>query len=188
MSDKLATPTVTLMKTQGSRYAQCSSETMQQTKIASVPQKTRQDTTWCVNQWENWTRWKNSLTSIGQFEAIPSSPITSLSRETLAKYMAMFTLEVRKKDGSEYIPGNIICGLMRHLRACGDVSIDFFKNGVFADFRSILDGEMKRLRTKGLGTCTKKAECIDTDEEDVLWTKGILGDHSPSAFLILYSK
>ncbi len=72
---------------------------------------------------------------------------------------------------------------MRHLRACGDVSIDFFKNDVFADFRSILDGEMKRLRTKGLGACTKKAECINTDEENVLWTKCILGDHSPSALL-----
>ncbi len=41
MSDKLAAPMVTPMKMQGSRYAQCSSETMQQAKIASVPQKNK---------------------------------------------------------------------------------------------------------------------------------------------------
>ena len=74
---------------------------------------------------------------------------------------------------------------MRHLhvRAHGDPGIDFFKNDFFADLRYSLDGEMKRLQTKGLGASTKKVECITSDEEDILWSKGILGDHSPSALL-----
>ena len=94
-------------------------------------------------------------------------------------------LEVRKVDGTEYVPNtlyHIICGLMCHLRSCGDVGIDFFKNDVFTNFRLTLDGEMKRLASKGLGTSGKKAECIGREEE-LLWTNGILGDHSPSALL-----
>ena len=110
----------------------------------------------------------------------------SLSREELAKSMEMFVLEVRKKDGTEYVPSTLyhmVCGIMRHLRASGDISIDFFKNDEFIDFRSTLDGEMKRLTAKGLGATTKKVECIEIDEEETLWSKGILGDHSPSSLL-----
>ena len=91
-----------------------------------------------------------------------------------------------KKNGSEYIPDtlyHIVCGIMRHLRESGDASIDFFKNDIFANLRRTLDGEMKRLKTKGLGTCKKQAECIDIDDEEVLWSKNILGDHSPGALL-----
>ena len=72
---------------------------------------------------------------------------------------------------------------MRHLRASGDVSLDFFKNDVFANFCCTLDGEMKRLETKGLETSKKKAECIETNDEEILWSKGILGDKTPEALL-----
>ena len=97
-------------------------------------------------------------------------------------------LEVRKKkkNRSEYILDtlcHIVRGIMRHLRESGDASIDFFKNNIFANLRHTLDGEMKRLKTKGLGTCKKQAECINIDDEEVLWSKNILRDHSPGALL-----
>ena len=106
------------------------------------------DTLWCIKQWDNWTRWKNSLSSDGQFPAIPF-PITSLKREELAKYLEVFIIEVQKKNGSEYVPDtlyHIVCGIMWHLREAGDESIDFFKNDVFADFgRRNEDLEQKAL-------------------------------------------
>ena len=40
---------------------------------------------------------------------------------------------------------------------------------------------MKRLQAKGLGTKQKKAEPITEAEEDVLWEKGELGEHTPRA-------
>ena len=83
--------------------------------------KTVKDTLWCIKQWDNRTRWKNSLSSDGQFPAIPF-PITSLKREELAKYLKVFIIEVRKKNGSEYVPDtlyHIVCGIMRHLREGG---------------------------------------------------------------------
>ena len=46
-----------------------------------------------------------------------------------------------------------------------------------------LDGEMKRLRAKGLGTSTRKADIIEPEKEEILWSKGILGDDSPTAIL-----
>ena len=69
---------------------------------------------------------------------------------------------------------------MCHLRESGDASIDFFKNDVFANLRRTLDGEMKRLKTKGLGTCKKQEECIDIDDEEVLWSLKHFGRPSSS--------
>ena len=53
----------------------------------------------------------------------------------------------------------------------------------FRELKNTLDGEMKRLQGKGLGVNTKKAEVIDKEEEEMLWSSGILGDHSHQALL-----
>lgn len=42
---------------------------------------------------------------------------------------------------------------------------------------SRLDSEMKRLQGKGLGSSCKQAEPLT--EQEILWQKGYLGDHSP---------
>ena len=42
----------------------------------------------------------------------------------------------------------------------------------------------KRLQGKGLGVNIKKAEVLDEEEEEMLWSSsGVLGDHSPQALL-----
>ena len=42
---------------------------------------------------------------------------------------------------------------------------------------------MKRLRKAGIKTKGLKAEPLSLDEEELLWKRGILGDHSPDALL-----
>ena len=41
----------------------------------------------------------------------------------------------------------------------------------------------KRLQGKGLGVNIKKAEVLDEEEEEMLWSSGVLGDHSSQALL-----
>ena len=71
---------------------------------------------------------------------------------------------------------------MRHLRWKGQPAIDFFKDPEFADFRRSLDAEMKRLQAAGKGTKKKQAEPL-TIQEEILWQKGLLGDHNPQVLL-----
>ena len=152
---------------------------MIQARRVSVPEKTQQDTRWCVRQWDEWAEYRNSHATK---EKIPT-PITSLPLKDLAHWLERFVLEVRKQDGSEYIPStlhHIVCGLMRHVREINP-SIDFFKDSIFSDFRKTLDGEMKRIRSTGAGTKKKQAELITSDEEEKLWSSGTLGDHSPTS-------
>ena len=42
---------------------------------------------------------------------------------------------------------------------------------------------MKRLKSAGIGARAHKAEPLTPEEEEVLWEKGVLGDHSPQALL-----
>ena len=42
---------------------------------------------------------------------------------------------------------------------------------------------MKRLQHKGIGSKVRQAEALSEDDEEILWSKGLLGDHSPQALL-----
>ena len=104
----------------------------------------------------------------------------------LQHWLCRFILEVRKKDGNPFPPNtlhHIACGIMRYLRINGKPGIDIFKDKEFARFRTVLDSEMKRLQSSGLGSGQRKAEPITYDEEEIMWEKGILGDHSPQSLI-----
>jgi len=65
----------------------------------------------------------------------------------------------------------------------GEPEVDFFKGQLYADFRSALDTEMKRLKQAGIGSDKRQPEPLSPEEEELLWKKSILGDHSPQALL-----
>ena len=72
---------------------------------------------------------------------------------------------------------------MRFLRQNGKPEVDFLKEEAYADFRSTLDAKMKRLKRAGVGSHKQQAEPLTQEEEELLWEKHILGDHSPKALL-----
>ena len=111
---------------------------------------------------------------------------TAMTKVELNEALCRFLLEIRKKDGSEYPPNtvhHICCGIMRYLRTEGQPQINFFSDGSFSHFREVLDSEMKRLRGQGLGSKKRQAEPLTQEEEQLLWEKGQLGQHSGQALL-----
>ena len=71
---------------------------------------------------------------------------------------------------------HISAGLQRHLRENGK-QIDLFSGPDLSPFKATtLDGEMKRLQSKGLGSIKKQAEVITEEGGDLLWQTGQLGD------------
>ena len=63
------------------------------------------------------------------------------------------------------------------------LTVDFFKDHEYGNFRKTLDSEMKRIRRTGKGSSKKKAEPLTNHDEEKLWESGLLGDHSPNALL-----
>lgn len=77
---------------------------------------------------------------------------------------------------------SICCGLQRYIR---DVKPDLnlLKDPQFSRFQRTLDAEMKRLRSTGLEVKKRKAEPISISDENLLWEKKLLGDHSARVLL-----
>ena len=149
-------------------------------KQAAVPAKTLADNNYCVGVWREWRDHRLAVYS----DNMP--PIEQLSPSDLASNLSSFIFEVRKKNGEEFPPKtlhHIVCGIQRHLRMNVSSTVDFFKDSEFADFRVCLDSEMKRLQKAGHGSKTRKAEPLTTEEEELLWTKGLLGKGSPQALV-----
>ena len=69
------------------------------------------------------------------------------------------------------------------MRLNGKPEVDFLREPALAEFRTVLDAEMKRLKSVGKGSHVLKAELLNPEVEELLWEKGVLGDHSPQALL-----
>ncbi|XP_064387442.1 transcriptional regulator QRICH1-like [Halichondria panicea] len=130
-----------------------------------------------------WNEWRyNRLIYYG----IPIPEIETLSSTEIADYLCKFVLEIRKKNGDEFPPNSlhhILCGIQRYLRINGKPSIDFFKDPAFANFKLSLDAEMKRLQKLGLGSKKRQAEPLTIEEEELLWSTGLLGCSSPQTLV-----
>ena len=53
----------------------------------------------------------------------------------------------------------------------------------FSTFQTTLDNVFKVLRSSGVGLESKHTEGISAEEEDVLWSSGVLNDTSPYGLL-----
>ena len=63
---------------------------------------------------------------------------------------------------------------MRFVRLNGKLQVDFFHDKDFAELRGVLDAEMKRLKSAGIGSQKRQAEPLTPEEEEHLWEKGII--------------
>ena len=145
-----------------------------------IPKRTQQDTKYCTKVWDEWRQHRQQTTGV------QIRPLDLLSPTELAHWLTRFVLGARKKTGEVYPPNtlhHICCGLMRHLRQSGKPEIDFFKERRFSEFRASLDAEMKRLQGEGYGSTKKQAEVLREEDENRLWEKKLLGDHTPQTLL-----
>lgn len=155
-------------------------EEVEEKRRDNIPKKTQQDTEYCLRLWNEWRSYRQSKTS----QNIPQ--LEEMTKKDLDYWLSRFVLEVRKKDAKEFPPNSLhhlCCGILRHLRACGSATIDFFKDPELNNFRRTLDSEMKRLQSSGLGSIHRQAEPISEEEENILWEKGLLGDKNPQTLL-----
>ena len=159
-----------------------SDEEVAKARCDGVPLKMQKDTAWCISIWDQWREHRGK--AFGVF--IP--PATQLDKAELCFWLCRFILEVRKQGNppSEFPPEtmyHIRCGIQRYLRRNGKPDIDILSDPAFADFKSSLDAEMKRLQASGLGSTKRRAEPLSREDVELLWRKKLLGDATPQSLL-----
>ena len=150
-------------------------------QASATPLNTTKSTNWAVKIWREWTTHRRK-----HCYAVNCPPhILLCTRHQLNQWLSKFVLEVRRQDGEPYPPQTlyqICCGLQRYVRELHP-DFNFMKDPQLAGFQRTLDGEMKRLRSVGLGAKRRQAEPIQVSEENVLWEKGLLGCTTPQVLV-----
>jgi len=135
---------------------------------------TKKSTSTWLNVWKTWAKSKEFESNLLAYE------LKHLD-QTLQKFFA----EIRKQDGSEYEPDSLrvmLASLDRHLRE-NECPFSILKDKEFSSCRKVLEGKARRLREEGYGKRPKAAKALTSQDEELLWSKGLLGDHSPKSLI-----
>ena len=138
---------------------------------SNTSKKTRHDVTLFVSYLQNT---KNENRSILDIEP-----------DCLDSYIAEFLSTIRQKDQSQYEPSSlrsIFASLERYLKT-NKYSYSLFNECRFEKAREALRSKQKELKQQGKGNRPNAARAITEEEQELLYTKGILGMHNAEALL-----
>ena len=155
----------------------------------SVPKNTQRNTSWGVSVFKDWCSSRNKQSPLKCPEDLLSAPHPT---GVIDYWLATFVLEARRQDGNFY-PGNTLKNLLSALfRAMktnlGPLNVANFidktqREAHFPHLNNALDNQLKMLKSSGIGVERNRAAVITVKVENELWSKGILGTHSPKALL-----
>ena len=105
------------------------------------------------------------------------------SSSELDKILQHFFAQLRKKDGTNYEPDSLrmmLGALDRYFRNAG-YNFRIIKDKEFTECRQVLNGKAIELREMGMGKRKNKADVLTEEEEEIMWSKGVLGDGNPKS-------
>ena len=114
--------------------------------------------------------------------------LSSCFFDTLSKWLCVYVAETRSQTGEAYPPTTVhslLSGILRHMKSVNPMYPNFFdKNDPsFFTFNVTLDNLFKNLRSEGVGATSKHTQGISAEEENLLWTSGVLNDSTPLGLL-----
>jgi hypothetical protein len=161
-----------------------SDKEIQDVAESAQAKNTVKDTKWALKLFTEWKKARNveAMKSTGtksQQEMVPGLTAT-IPKDKLNYWFCRFVLEIRKRDGSPYPPAtlrHILAALQRYLRETHNRSdLSIFDDPEFNQLRKALDGKMKHLSSDGIGLHRKQANCLEVEDEQVMWDKGVFNE------------
>ena len=87
-----------------------SDEEVEKARRARIPKKTQADTRYCMEIWNKWSSYRNSIVDNEHI----TEDITSMDNSSLQYWMSRFILEIRKKRWNRVSPKHFAPYLLRH--------------------------------------------------------------------------
>lgn len=121
-------------------------------------------------------------------EQVPQNLLESLDPVILCRWLSLFLAETRKQNGQPYPPKTLyilLCGIHRHMKRLNSScpNIMDVKNPDFAPLHTSLDNVFRDSRSDGVGSTSESAEVFTKEEENELWSKGIVGVKTPKSLV-----
>ena len=170
-----------------SRFAPVVSDShIEQLSVPFVPKNTQRNTEWALNNFRAWIEHYNQQSK----EPCRSDVLESGSAEELNKFLSLYVVGTRQKDGKPYSPrtiNSLLTTLLRYVREKNPLGeeLNFLDKGnkQFKGLNSVCDRVYREMRSNGIGANPRKTEVFTKADEEVLWQKGVLGAHSPESLL-----
>ena len=104
-------------------------------------------------------------------------------QELLNHHLSQYVVETCKANGDPYPPVSLhqlLCGLHRHMCESYPSCPNFLnkKDARFRPLQRTVDAYFHNLHSQGLGS-TKHAEVVTPEEEEQLWTSGVMNSTTP---------
>ena len=149
-------------------------------------ENTEKMTKWAFNTLSAWRDAYNKTFSADQ---CPLDTFKNCKAATLNKWLVRFVAEASIEDGSPYPPKTIqalLTGLLRHVHtSTGKEPLNFLQKDVlrFKSLHNAIDNVYCNLLGQGIGIQTNSPATLTKEELGTLWSKGVLGTHSPLSLL-----
>ena len=153
-------------------------------KRRQMKRRTLSKVKWAVRAYQEWRECK--LQDVENYDQLVFdanlSDLDNITQNALQHSLCMFIPEVTKvKDGGPY-PGKtlyeMIIAIQKYLNE-NQIHWKLVDGQAFVNVRTVLDNTMKERAEASIGMVVKQAKFISTDFEDVLWSRGILGEDTP---------
>lgn len=153
-----------------------------------VPKNTAAMTKWAVSNFLAWRTCRNEKFQGNEAKQVPSTLFESSDPTLLSNWLSLYCAEARKQDGGPYPPKTLyalLCGILRHMRSLNVDCPNFldFTDPRFATLQNSLDNLFRDLRARGVGSESRSAEVFSKEEEDQLWSTGVLSVDTPKGLL-----
>ena len=132
--------------------------------------------------------WLSDYNSRHASSLCPDVTSSSCSKEDLSKWLPVFASEARNQRGERYSPRTlyqIFCGILREMRIHNSEYPNFLnkKDPAFTRFLNTLDNLFNSLRSDGIGAKSSHTEGLSIEEENLLWSSGVLDTTTPKGLL-----
>ena len=149
-----------------------------------TPVNTLKNTSWAVKVFRDWQYSRNARVS--DKNKCPENLLEKPVATDLNRWICRFIDEARRKDGAPYPPKTIhqlLCGLQRYMLDHTPDAPKFMdqKDVHFRDIRGTCDTVFRKLHSEGVGADTRHTPIITADEQDRLWSSGVLSDDNPQS-------
>ena len=156
---------------------------MKDLKTDMLKKRTYAKMQWGVKAYRDWR--SNRMNDISLFDAriyeSDMDRVDLLERDSFQYAMCTFLAEVRKLDGTDYAGCtlyHLIVSIQKHLNVNGK-NWKLVEGGMFPQVRTVLNNLMKERASLNIGLVKRRAEMIDSEIEEKLWSSGVLGESNP---------